>query len=174
MRAFLSILLIFISPLCIAFPAHFPFPQQMTYSFGIKPTSQSQATMNADCERIYQAFLRYNVTNSGCPPGGDRVHTGPGSSPYQPYQTLSEGIAWGMLITVYLDNVTNNTRPLFDGFDTYRKAHLNGNGFMYWLENAEGTLDSTGPAIEADQNMALALLMAHYQWGSDSGTDYRG
>ena len=174
MRAFLSILLIFISPLCIAFPAHFPFPQQMTYSFGIKPTSQSQATMNADCERIYQAFLRYNVTNSGCPPGGDRVHTGPGSSPYQPYQTLSEGIAWGMLITVYLDNVTNNTRPLFDGFDTYRKAHLNGNSFMYWLENADGTLDSTGPAIEADQNMALALLMAHYQWGSDSGTDYRG
>ena len=173
MRVSFWTLLVFTSQLCVASNARFPFPQQMTYSFGIKPTSQAQAMMNSDCQRVYQAFLQYNVTNSGCPPGGYRVHTGPGSSPYQPYQTLSEGTAWGMLFTVYMDNATNNTRPLFDGFDIYRKAHLNGNGFMYWLENADGTLDSTGPAIEADQNMALALMMAHYQWGSDSGTDYR-
>jgi endo-1,4-beta-D-glucanase Y len=166
----LWLLLIFIGRAGVASPACFPFPQQMAYSFGIKPTSQTQATMNSDCQRIYQAFHKYNVTNSGCPPGGYRVHCGPGSLNYQ---TRSEGIAWGMLITVYMDNATNNTKSLFDGFDTYRKAYTNANGFMNWLVNADGTLASTGPAIEADQNMALALLMAHYQWGSDSGTDYR-
>jgi endo-1,4-beta-D-glucanase Y len=27
-------------------------------------------------------------------------------------------------------------------------------------------------ATEADENMAMALLIAHYQWGSDSATNY--
>lgn len=128
--------------------------------------------MNSDCQRIYQGFLKYNVTNSGCPPGGYRVHCGPDSGEYN-YQTLSEGMAWGMLITVYMDNATNSTRALFDGFNTYRSAYTNKNGFMLWRIRNDGVTNSTGPAIEADQNMALALLMAHYQWGSDSGTDYR-
>lgn len=60
--------------------------------------------MNSDCQQIYQAFLKYNATNSGCPPNGYRVHCGPGSLNYE---TRSEGIAWGMLITVFMDNATN-------------------------------------------------------------------
>lgn len=152
----------------MASTARFPFPQQVAYGFGIKPASQSQATMNNDCQRIYQAFLKFNVTNSGCPPSGYRVHCGPALS----YQTLSEGIAWGMLMSVFMDNATNNTRPFFDGFNLYRKAYANTNGFMYWRINADGTVAGTGPAIEADQNMALALLLAHYQWGSTTGTNY--
>lgn len=168
-RALFCLALFFSGQLCMAVDARFPFPQQVTYSFGIKPTSQSQSTMNSDCQRIYDAFRKSYVTNSGCPPGGYRVHCGSSLG----YQTRSEGIAWGMLISVYMDNSTNHTRTLFDGFDTYRRAYMNTNGFMYWLVKSDGTLDSTGPAIEADQNMALALLLAHYQWGSDSNTDYQ-
>jgi len=163
------ILLILTGQVCLAASPRFPFPQQTTYDFGIKPTSQSQVTMNGDCQRIYEAFLKYNVTNSGCPPGGWRVHCGPSYN----YQTRSEGIAWGMLITVYMDDATNRAKALFDGFDIYRKAYTNRNGFMNWLVDSNGTQTSHGPAIEADQNMALALLLAHYQWGDDSGVNYR-
>ncbi len=55
---------------------NYPFPQGAAYPFGIKPTSQTQATMNDDVQGVYNQFLQYNVTNGGCPADGYRVTLG--------------------------------------------------------------------------------------------------
>ena len=114
--------------------------------------------MNDDVQRVYDQFLRYNVTDSGCPANGYRVTLGTntGFSGNQ-NDTYSESIGWGMLIAVYMDNRTNDTKKYFDGFNRYRKSYLNQNGLMKWKIDQSGKLyGDHGTAVEADENMALA------------------
>ncbi len=74
--------------------------------------------------------------------------------------TVSEGIAYGMLIAVYM-----NDQPMFDALWTYAQSKRDGNGLMNWhLDSNGGTLDGGG-ATDADEDMAYALLMAGAQWG---------
>ncbi|KPL13623.1 MAG: hypothetical protein AMS26_13615 [Bacteroides sp. SM23_62] len=65
-----------------------------------------QEAMNQDCLRAYDDFIRNSVTSEGCPPGiSDRVHIGEGIAfgGSEPYDTYSEGIGWGMLLSVIMD-----------------------------------------------------------------------
>jgi endo-1,4-beta-D-glucanase Y len=93
--------------------------------------------------------------------------------------SVSEGIAYGMVIAVYM-----NDQPLFDGLWKYWLAHtwtyvpVGGGGstpttLMNWyiLANGNpGTLSgesspSLGAATDADEDAAWALVMADKQWG---------
>ncbi len=79
-----------------------------------------------------------------------------------------------MLIMVYMDNQTNGTKKYFDGFDVYRKSYLSKNSLMKWKIDQHGNVDGhAGTAVEADENMALACVMAHYQWGSTPQNNYQ-
>jgi endo-1,4-beta-D-glucanase Y len=82
--------------------------------------------------------------------------------------TVSEGIGYGMLAAVYM-----NDRTSFDGFWTYAKAHLNSSGLMSWQLNADGSVASggQGSASDADEDMAWALVMASAQWQSGTYLD---
>jgi endo-1,4-beta-D-glucanase Y len=75
--------------------------------------------------------------------------------------TVSEGIAYGMLIAVMFDE-----QSLFDGLFSYSLAFSNRNGFMSWYvaPDGSGALGSGG-ASDADEDIAWALVMAHRQWG---------
>lgn len=75
--------------------------------------------------------------------------------------TASEGIAYGMLIGVYM-----NDKPMFDALWTYARSKLDGNGLMTWHYSSSGTIIDQGAATDADQDMAWALLMADKQWPS--------
>jgi endo-1,4-beta-D-glucanase Y len=87
--------------------------------------------------------------------------------------TVSEGIAYGMLIGVFMDD-----QPMFDTLWTYAKAHPSpkGDGLMTFCIPAGGSSCSgNGSATDADEDMAYALLMASKQWsggtyGSDAAT----
>jgi len=74
--------------------------------------------------------------------------------------TASEGIAYGMLIGVYM-----NDQPMFDTLWNYAHQRLDGNGLMTWNYGSSGQALSQGGATDADQDMAWALLMADKQWG---------
>jgi endo-1,4-beta-D-glucanase Y len=74
--------------------------------------------------------------------------------------TVSEGIAYGMLIGVYM-----NDRPMFDTLWGYAQMHMDGNGLMNWNLGAGGNVIGGGSATDADEDMAWALLMAGAQWG---------
>jgi len=73
--------------------------------------------------------------------------------------TASEGIAYGMLIGVYM-----NDRPMFDALWNYARSKLDGNGLMTWHWSSTGSIIDQGGATDADQDMAWALLMADKQW----------
>jgi endo-1,4-beta-D-glucanase Y len=82
--------------------------------------------------------------------------------------TVSEGIAYGMLASVYM-----NDRTYFDGFWAYAKSKFNSSGLMSWQLNADGSVASNGQgsASDADEDMAWALLMASAQWQSGAYLD---
>lgn len=76
--------------------------------------------------------------------------------------TVSEGIAYGMLFSMAM-----NDRITFEGLWTYAKDHMNGNGLMHWQIDKSGQVTGTGSASDADQDMAYALIKASEKWRSD-------
>ena len=80
--------------------------------------------------------------------------------------TVSEGIGYGMLIGVYL-----NDKPMFDALWSYAKAHFDGNGLMNWNISSSGGTAGSGSATDGDEDMAWALIMAGKQWNSATYTN---
>ena len=132
----------------------FPFPQNKT-SGACAITSVPNAA--AATSNAYTAWKGSFVTASGAG-GGLRVQ-----SPQHQSGTVSEGIGYGMIAAVYM-----NDRPTFDGLWGYAKLHFDAKGLMNWKITAAGATasDGAGSATDADEDMAWALLMASNQWSS--------
>ncbi len=85
-----------------------------------------------------------------------------------PAETVSEGIAYGMLLAAYAAD-----KALFDGLWQYYKNHSNGNGVMNWKINGCSGVIGSGGAADAELDAAMALLVANVQWpNSTSPHDY--
>lgn len=79
--------------------------------------------------------------------------------------TVSEAIAYGMMIAVYMDDGSNGAKDMFDKlYNTWKSNGGNGAG-MNWRVGCSG---GTGSASDADFDAALALIMASKQWSNDS------
>lgn len=75
-------------------------------------------------------------------------------------QVASEGIAYGMLLSVGIGD-----RTTFDGLWRFYREHRNGNGLMNWLYSpCGGQIDGNG-ASDADLDAAMALIIADDRWG---------
>jgi endo-1,4-beta-D-glucanase Y len=82
--------------------------------------------------------------------------------------TVSEGIAYGMLISVMVDD-----QPSFDAFWHYARHWGNGCGLMSWYIAPDGSRAlGEGAATDADEDMAYALVMADRQWRGSESTRY--
>jgi len=114
-------------------------------------------------QTAYVDWLIIYVTTKGCPKDTYRVHR---SRAYN-FDTVSEGIAFGMLITSLMDN-----QEYFDGFWRYYKHYLNKAGLMSWQIDKKGKVIGYDSATEADENAAMALLYADKQWTSIGEVDY--
>jgi endo-1,4-beta-D-glucanase Y len=81
-------------------------------------------------------------------------------------ETVSEGIGYGMLLTV-----AHGDRPEFDGLWGYYQDHASG-GVMGWKASGCGnnTLDGNS-AADADLDAAMALLQAACKWGGSYSAD---
>jgi endo-1,4-beta-D-glucanase Y len=77
--------------------------------------------------------------------------------------TVSEGIGYGMLAAVY-----NNDKATFDGLWQYAKDHFDGNGLMHWRINAQNQIIGYNAATDADEDMAVALIVAAKKFGGKS------
>jgi endo-1,4-beta-D-glucanase Y len=165
-----SILILLILSFCITlcYGQQFPFPHSVNYQYGLKPTSQTQAAMNADLQSKFEKWRSTYVTTGGCIyPNTKRIN-----SVNHNNETRSEGISYGMTLLVYMDNSTNNTRADFDAIFRYYNSYLNSQGLMKWAINADGTPRSNAPAPDGDEEVAFALLMADKQWGSNGSINY--
>lgn len=116
----------------------------------------------ASAEDARAAFLRWRteiVTSDGAR-GFVRTRR-PDTPDGQANSTVSEGIAYGMIIAVMFDD-----QALFDGFWSYARCFLNKSGLMDWYIAPDGSRPlGVGAASDADEDMAWALLMADRQWG---------
>ncbi|NJM80013.1 MAG: T9SS type A sorting domain-containing protein [Flavobacterium sp.] len=133
-----------------------PFPANVTFTNGLMATNRADADATASYNTWKTNFVE------ACSNGRFRVKFD------NALQTVSEGVAYGMLLTVYkADKVT------FDGLWNYYKDNRNGNGVMNWkINGCSGTVGQNG-ATDAELDAAMALIVADYQWGSTGTINYR-
>lgn len=128
----------------------FPFPQNRKSTECVYPTFDNAAVQN-----FWNKWKGQYITSDGA--GGYlRVKRGPEDG----NDTVSEGIAYGMVAAVYMDD-----RATFDGLHAYSQIHVNNNGIMNWKIDAGGNTTGQNGATDADEDMAWALVMADKQWG---------
>jgi len=133
----------------------YPFPQSQRFEACCHPAEASAD----DVRRAFERFRAEIVTADGA--GGFLRTQRPDTPDGVPNSTVSEGIAYGMIIAVMLDE-----QALFDGFFGYALKWSNENGLMSWYIAPDGSAAlGAGAASDADEDMAWALVMAHRQWG---------
>jgi endo-1,4-beta-D-glucanase Y len=141
-------------PLPAANGANFPFPQNRQSQRCSYPMYR-----NSDVRSAYERWKADTVTANGA--GGHLRVQRPKDAGLEPNSTVSEGIGYGLIIAVYM-----NDQPLFDALWQYEQLFLGKNGLMDWYISGNGTDRlGTGAATDADEDMAWALLMADRQWG---------
>ena len=83
--------------------------------------------------------------------------------------TVSEAIAYGMMIMVYMSSSQSDHQSEFDKlWATWKNNSMGGNGGMNWRIGKDG---DTGSATDADVDAALALIMASKQWNDSKYLD---
>jgi endo-1,4-beta-D-glucanase Y len=132
--------------------ANFPFPQHKLSANCGYPTNCN----DTDVMTSWTTYKSKMIVNNG---GGLRVQR-----PENSNDTVSEGIAYGMLMAVYMTDKTT-----FDGLWAYAKARRDGKGLMNWHYDSNGNAVGNGAATDADEDMGFALVMADKQWGGYSG-----
>lgn len=139
----------------------FPFPHDQR-----NPQLRYPQQANAsDVRRAFEAWRREIVTSEGAL-GFLRTRR-PDTPDGVANSTVSEGIAYGMMIAVMMDD-----QSLFDAFWQYALRWLNANGLMDWYIAPDGSRRlGLGGATDADQDMAWALIMADRQWGTSAALD---
>ena len=84
--------------------------------------------------------------------------------------SVSEGIAYGMLIMVYMSSTQNDYQSEFKKLWAYWKKYAmsgGASGMKWHVNNNTGTADN-GSASDAEFDAAVALVMASKQWGDAS------
>lgn len=148
-----------------------PFPQSMDWVGCIKP-ALSQTELNNDVASFYETW-KSNFLKPTNTPGGYYVY-GDCTGCTVPSKGTSEGHGYGMLITALMAGYDDNAKTYFDGlyqyFDTHRST--TNNELMCWNVAQDERPPWTGSAADGDMDIAYALLLAHYQWGSDGDVNY--
>ncbi|WBY01275.1 glycosyl hydrolase family 8 [Ramlibacter tataouinensis] len=160
-------------------PDTYPFGARLDpYVAGILP-SASADQMDAVIRRSYDAWKARAIVDVPTVRGGKAVKFGNSGA----YLTVSEGIGYGMLITVLMAGHDPQARSLFDGLLTTVRARPaysipeHGRWLLDWRLTIDGSsTDAAGGgwnAMDGDLDIAMALLMADRQWGSSSGWNYK-
>jgi endo-1,4-beta-D-glucanase Y len=147
-------------------PPYFPFPSQRG------PGPYCQLPSNADSAEArvtYQSWKDTLVTADGA--NGFRRVRRPDTPDGEVNSTVSEGIAYGMILAALYDD-----QPLFDDLYRYSVYWARDNGLMDWYINAAGTQScpgesSCGAATDSDEDIAFALILADRQWGGQGQLD---
>jgi endo-1,4-beta-D-glucanase Y len=162
----------------------YPFgSRQVPYTAGILPNSVSTAQMDSTIKSAYDAWKARSIVDVPTVPGGKAIKFGSSDS----FLTVSEGAGYGMLITVVMAGHDPGARAAFDGLLTTVRARPAKGMMQYfgepakylmdWRLKLDGTSsdwnDKGANAMDGDLDIALALLMAHRQWGSGGGWNYR-
>ncbi len=153
-----------------------PFPQHVTYAPGtILPNHVGQSQLDSDVVALYDAWKQRYLAQAGSEPDGHpryRVRTG--RHPSDP--TVSEGMGYGMLLSVYLAGADPEAQTIFDGLYEFVLDHPSeiDPRLMDWHVAANEVPDGNGndSAFDGDADIAYALLLASRQWGNGGRFNY--
>ena len=81
--------------------------------------------------------------------------------------TVSEGIAYGMLLAAYADD-----QVVFDGLWNYYVRFMNDNDIMNWKIEGCTKIDGSGGATDAELDATIALMVADKRFGNDGSINY--
>lgn len=137
-----------------------PFGSNSSYDYGMMPTNlPSSGTYGGSTEaaNAYNSFKNEFVENCGSNEARVKFD--------QKTKTVSEGIAYTMLLSAYAAD-----KDVFNRLWQYYKTRRNGNGVMHWKWNGCGTSNAdregVNGATDAELDAAMALIVADKQWGS--------
>jgi endo-1,4-beta-D-glucanase Y len=153
-----------------------PFPQNLNYPRCIKPSNVSQAEINNSISSYYDYWKSAHVRESnGVTPGGGYYIFTKGTGGSGKEITTSEAHGYGMIIFALMAGYDIQAKQYFDGmfnmFDKHRG--MDDPDTMSWIvDRSELTSKDSGNATDGDMDIAYALLLAHYQWGSDGKINY--
>jgi len=155
MKRLLCLPVLICLPAVIFASAKYPFPQNGHYPYGIFPTS-------VDADKVQEAFDEFMELYEE---QGQLARIKHDNLQY----SVSEGIAYGMLILVYMDNEKNQTQAKFDKLWAYYNNFLDSKGLMNWKINGFSQVASDGKnsATDAELDAAVALMQAYKQWGDE-------
>jgi endoglucanase len=139
--------------------ARFPFPQNHPSEYCVLPTS----FQNTEVRAAYDDWKTKTVTSDGA---SGHLRVKKPDSGTQIGSTVSEGMGYGLLLSVYMDD-----QAVFDELWKYVLLYLNANGLMDWEVGPNGDVIGLGAALDGDEDMAWALIMADRQWGGQGTLD---
>lgn len=152
-----NLLLVSIAFLCLkSYSQTKLFPANIVYGNGLMATNKN----SQDAKNNYDTWKANFVAD--CASGRKRIKFD------DPSKTVSEGIGYGMLLSVYMADKT-----LFDGLWLYYKDNVNSNGVMNWKINGCSGIEGANGATDAELDVAFALIVADYQWGSAGNLNYK-
>ncbi len=158
MNKFFCYLIAFsIIPISLTAAPNFPFPQNVKYPSIFLPSKID----NSKVQKAFEDFMKLYEESPDKTTARIKHDT--------EANTVSEGIGYGMILLVYMDNATNNTKDKFDKLWAYYNKFLDTRGLMNWkISGFSGpTMDGRNAATDADLDVALALLEAYKQWGDE-------
>jgi endo-1,4-beta-D-glucanase Y len=151
--------IIFLLVLCIfsAYSAvNYPYPQQKSYGSGTINTTVSDASTKLKSK--FNSFLSTHYEEN---PAKTLARIKFDDTRY----TVSEGIGYGMIMMVYFSDNTKNYKDEFDRLWAYYNNFLNANKLMHWKIDGFSSVNQQNAATDAEFDVAVALVMAHYQFG---------
>src|SRR5262245_4236536 len=153
-----------------------PFPQNLNFPGCIKPNHVTQNEINNSLKSYYEYWKRKYVRESnGITPSGGYYVFNRGTGGTASELTTSESHGYGMIIFALMAGYDNQAKDYFDGMynmlDKHRSTEDHEN--MSWIiDKSELASKDQGNATDGDMDIAYALLLANYQWGSTGKINY--
>ncbi|MCL2260478.1 MAG: glycosyl hydrolase family 8 [Fibromonadales bacterium] len=157
---------------------NYPYPMRKNYGNGTINTTNSMASQNLKAK--FGNFMTQFYAEGTC--SNKRNGTCARIKFDNLDETVSEGIGYGMLLMVYFSEKSpgKSYQSEFDKLWVYYQNWTNNNGLMNWKIKHNttgnnftgGSVTGENSATDAEYDVALALIMAHYQFGNTSTKNY--
>ncbi|MDR2583980.1 MAG: T9SS type A sorting domain-containing protein [Fibromonadaceae bacterium] len=148
---------------------NYPYPQNKSYGNSTINTTASNAstTLKSKFDDFYSRFY----VEGNCSGTNDcaRIRFDDAN------MTVSEGIAYGMLMMVYFSDASKSYQTQFDKLWKYYNKWKNKSGLMSWKINGFSSVsteeNASNSASDAEFDTGVALVMAYYQFGDKKYLD---
>ena len=151
-----------------------PFPQELEYPGCIKPSNVTQSAMNKSVEQMFDYYKSTYVTKAKNTAGGYYTNASGNGGGGKSAVTVSEAHGYGMIIFALMAGYDSEAQTIFDGYFKFYKDHPSKVNpiCMSWEVDSDESDKANDGATDGDMDIAYALLLAHYQWGSDGDINY--